>query len=287
MKRLALRAIALAAVAAGLWFTLRGVSGSQLLHALALTRVPFVAAWSMALLAVGSVARTARFGALLPRSGRRASFLDLWSAVLLGLAGNNVLPLRAGELVRTRETVALGYPLGQVAVAQVAEKGIDAVSLVAYATPVLAVHLGGRFVVLLACLAPVCVVLARWTAGRFRVEPRQLMVSLGWAFAADAFEVALIAVCLHGLGLPAGLVSSVTVFVGVNLAIALPSTPGNVGAMEAGAALPLIALGVDADAAVAFALVYRAVQWLPVTLAGAILWARRIITPPPARARAS
>ena len=100
-------------------------------------------------------------------------------------------------------------------------------------------------------------------------------------------EVAIIAVCLHGLGLPAGLGPSVTVFACVNLAIVLPSTPGNVGAQEAGAALALIALGVDRETAVAFALVYRAVQWLPVTLAGAIVWARRMIVAPPARASAS
>jgi uncharacterized membrane protein YbhN (UPF0104 family) len=287
MRRLVLRVVVIAGVAAGLWLTLRGVSGSQLVHALARTRIPFVAVWGVALLAVGSVARTLRFGALLPRTGPRAPFVDLWSAVLLGSAGNNVLPLRAGELVRTRETVAAGYPLAQVAVAQVAEKVVDAASLVAYAAPVLAVHLGGRSLLVLALLLPAGIVLVGWTARRFRVEPRQLVVSLAWSLVADAVEVAIVAVCLHGLGLPAGLVPSVSVFTGVNLAIALPSTPGNVGTLEAGAALPLVALGVDADAAVAFALVYRVVQWLPVTLAGAIVWARRMIVSPPARARAS
>jgi uncharacterized membrane protein YbhN (UPF0104 family) len=287
MRRIALRAIAIAAVAATLWLTLRGVSGSQLLHALALTRILFVVVWSVALLAVSSVVRTKRFEALLPRSGPQTSFVELWSAVLLGSAGNNVLPLRAGELVRTRETVAAGYPLAQVAIAQVAEKVIEAASLVAFAAPVLALHVGSRVALLAACLLLAGAMLARWTARRFHVEPRQLVVSLAWSLAADAVEVAIVAVGLHGLGLPAGLVPSVTVFAGVNLAIALPSTPGNIGALEAGAALPLIALGVDREAAVAFALVYRAVQWLPVTLAGAIVWARRAIVSQPSRARAS
>jgi uncharacterized protein (TIRG00374 family) len=100
-------------------------------------------------------------------------------------------------------------------------------------------------------------------------------------------EIALIAVCLGGLGLPAGLLPSVMVYAGVNLAIAVPSTPGNVGVFEAGAALPLIALGVEHDAAVAFALLYRAVQWLPVTLAGGLVWARRMVASEPERASAS
>jgi uncharacterized protein (TIRG00374 family) len=67
----------------------------------------------------------------------------------------------------------------------------------------------------------------------------------------------------------------VTVFAAVNLAIAMPATPGNIGAFEAGAALPLMATGVDRDTAVAFAILYRAVQWLPVTALGAALFALR------------
>jgi hypothetical protein len=274
------------AVAMGIWLALRSVSGAKLLHALAPTRVAFVAGWCVTLLAVGSVARSIRFAALLPRTPH-AHLIDLWSAVLLGSAGNNVLPLRAGELVRTRETVAAGYPLARVVVAQVAEKVVDAASLIAYATPVLAAHLGGRFTPVFAGLVVTGVLFVGWAAPRFRVAPGQLAASLAWSLVADAVEVAIVAVCLHGLGLPAGLVRSLTVFVGVNVAIALPGVPGNLGAQEAGAALPLIALGVDADAAVAFALVYRAVQWLPVTLAGGVVWARRMIVSPATRARAS
>ena len=287
MRHVLLRVMTIAAVAVGLWLALRGVLVSQLLHALALTRVAFVAGWCGILLAVGSVARGLRFGALLSRPGPRAPFIDLWSAVLLGSASNNVLPFRAGELVRTRETVAAGYPLARVLVAQVAEKVVDAVSLIAYAAPVLAAHLGGRFAALLAGLFVAGVVLAGWTGPRFHVTLQQLATSLAWSLVADAVEIAIVGVCLQGLGLPAGLVTSVTVFASVNLAIALPGAPGNLGALEAGAALPLIALGVNADAAVAFALVYRAVQWLPVTLAGGVVWARRVLASPAARARAS
>ncbi len=275
LRRAALRAIAIATAAVGLWLTFRGVSGVQLLRAVAMTRMPFVVAWSLALLALGSLLRTARYVALLPRWTPRAGFARLWSVVLLSAAANNVLPLRAGELVRTRETVMAGYPLAQVAVAQVAEKAIEATTLVACATPVLAVYLGGRTGFVLLGVAAAGAALARLAVRRFRIEPRQLAVALGWALAADAAEIAIIAVCLHGLGLAAGLLPSVAVFAGVNLAIALPSTPANVGAFEAGAALPLVALGTDRSAAVAFALVYRAVQWLPVTLAGTAVWARR------------
>jgi uncharacterized membrane protein YbhN (UPF0104 family) len=288
MRRSALRAIVLAAVVAGTWFTLRGISGSQLLHALARTDLPFVAAFGLPLLAVGSVLRTGRYRALLPALDTSPPFFDLWPCVILSMAGNNVLPLRAGELLRTRESVAAGYRLSRVAIAQLAVKVVEASTLAIYATPALAAHVGYRRPLLVITgLTVLGALVAGWTARRFQVEPRQLLTSLAWSLVADAVEIAIIAVCLKGLGLSAGLLPSVTVFAAVNLAVALPSTPGNVGAFEAGAALSLISIGVERDAAVAFAFVYRAVQWPPVTLAGAVLWTKRMVASPPARAGAS
>jgi uncharacterized membrane protein YbhN (UPF0104 family) len=279
-------------VGAGLWLALRGVSGSQLLHALEGTRVVFIAALALPLLAVSLLPRTARYAALLSRSGRRDGRFVLWPAVLLSMAGNNVLPLRAGELLRTRESVAAGYPVRQVAIAQLTEKIVEAATLVVFAAPVVAWRIGGRAALLLAGAAAAVSSLGgwgwvHWTRPHLRIARSQLATSLAWSLVADVVEIAVIAVCLHGVGLSAGVVPSVTVFAGVNLAIALPSTPGNLGTLEAGSALPLVALGVDHDAAVAFACVYRVVQWLPVTVAGAIVWLSRVGSTPAGRARVS
>lgn len=289
MRRILGRGLTFAIVGAGLWLALRGVSGSQLLQALARTHVVFVAVLALPLLAVGLLPRTARYGALLPRPSPRDGRFELWSAVLLSMAGNNVLPLRAGELLRTRESVAAGYPLRQVAIAQLVEKVVEVATLVACATPVLAWQVGGRTALTLAAAAVAGSSLAgwglmRWTRRRFRIAPLQLAASLAWSLVADAVEIAVIVVCLRGVGLSAGLVPSVTVFAGVNLAIALPSTPGNLGTLEAGATLPLVALGVEHDAALAFACVYRVVQWLPITVAGAIVWVIRMGSTPAGRA---
>ena len=287
MRRIVLRGLTFAVVGAGLW-----LSGSQLLHALERTRIVFVAALALPLLAVGLMPRTARYGALLPRSPPREGRFYLWPAVLLSMAGNNVLPLHAGELLRTRASVAAGHPLRQVAIAQLAEKVVEAATLVACAAPILAWQMGGRTARMLAGLGLAASSLAgwglmRWARRRLRIAPRQLAASLAWSLVADAVEIAVIAVCLRGVGVTAGLVTSVTVFAGVNLAIALPSTPGNLGTLEAGAALPLVALGVDHDAALAFACVYRVVQWLPITVAGAIVWMIRTGSSPAGRARVS
>jgi uncharacterized membrane protein YbhN (UPF0104 family) len=286
MRRLRRGAVATAAVAAGLAITLRGVAGHELLRAVAEARLSFVAAYSLPLLALGSALRTARYGALLPVFARPRSS-ELWAIIILSAAANNVLPLKAGEVLRTKDTVAAGVSLPRVVTAQLAEKVVEIATLVVCVAPVLVMHVGfgGPAPVTsgFLCLGAVG---AGWAARHFGVRVRQLVRSFAWSIASDAVEIAVIAVCLGGLGLPAGLLPSVTVFTGVNLAIAVPLTPANVGAFEAGAALPLIALGVGHDSAVAFAFIYRAVQWLPVTLAGALVWARRMMVSRPERARA-
>jgi uncharacterized membrane protein YbhN (UPF0104 family) len=58
------------------------------------------------------------------------------------------------------------------------------------------------------------------------------------------------------------------VLLSLNLAIAVPSTPAQVGAFELGASAPLALLGVPPERALAFALLYHVMQALPTTLAG-------------------
>jgi uncharacterized membrane protein YbhN (UPF0104 family) len=241
----------------------------ELLGALARTHGSFIAATCVPLLVFGSVLRTGRYRALLPRT----HFFDIWSAVVLSGAANNVLPLRAGELVRTRETVVAGVPLRNVISAQLVEKLVEAATLLLWATPAVATYLGlAHPMSTIACVLVLGAVAVAWAARRYaEIEVAQLASSGAWALVSDALEVAVVAACLQGVGAPAGLVPSVAVFAAVNLAIAVPSTPGNVGAQEAGASLALMATGVDRDTAVAFALVYRAAQWLPTTLLGAAL----------------
>jgi uncharacterized membrane protein YbhN (UPF0104 family) len=273
LRRYAPRAVAAALVVVGLWVVIRGIEVRELLGALARTNGSFIVATSVSLLAVGSVLRTGRYRALLPPT----RWLDIWSAIVLSGAANNVLPLRAGELVRTRETVGAGVPLRRVVSAQIAEKIVEAGTLVLWATPAVASYAGLR-----SPMTTVGVVLGlgaavvTWAARRYgEIGMTRLASAAAWALVADALEIAVVAACLRGVGAPAGLVPSVAVFAAVNVAISVPSTPGNLGAQEAGAALPLMALGVEQDTAVAFALIYRAVQWLPITVAGAALLALR------------
>ncbi len=265
----------------GLWVVVRGSTPHELFGVLRRSHGLFLLGVTVPLFAAGSVLRTGRYRALLPIG--LTQFSPVWSAVVVSGAANNLLPLRAGELLRTRDTVAAGVPLRRVIPAQVAEKAIEAATLILWASPALATYAGIRHPLLTASLVLALGSAALlWLARRYaEIAVAQMASSAAWSLAADGVEIALIAACLASVGAPASLLSSVTVFTAVNLAIAMPATPGNIGAFEAGAALPLIAAGVDRETAVAFALLYRAVQWLPVTTVGAVLLAFR------PRARAS
>jgi uncharacterized membrane protein YbhN (UPF0104 family) len=277
MRRI-VRAVAIVAVIAGVWLAARGVSVTDLVRALRSTAIAPLVTGALALLAVGFAFRAARFRTLLREMTGNAGvrFWDVVASVLLSQAANNVLPLRAGELVRTRDFAEAGLPLRRVLAAQGAEKLVEATTLILICAPVLAADFGNRrLAIAFAALVTACVPLSIWIARRGPVRPAELARAVGWSLAADAVEIALIALTLRSLGLDAGIRRCVTVLGAVNLAILLPSTPGHIGAYEAGAALGLVVLGATHDSAVAFALLYRLVQWVPITAGGGVVCALR------------
>jgi uncharacterized membrane protein YbhN (UPF0104 family) len=270
---------------AGVVAAIRSVSVEQVVRVLQGANPRWVAA-SLPLLAANFLFRSARFAELLgapppphPAVPRRGFI----SSVVLNHAANNVLPFRAGDFIRTRDFVARGYSVVSVALTQIVEKAIEGTSLVVCAAPVMGsfVIKGGHYLwpalVLLVMAGP----LAAWAVRQVRriVRERETWkLSLGAAqvsrafllsLAADLMDVALIFVCGVSLGLDMPLSRCLAVYGGVNLAIAIPSTPGHLGALEAGASLSLMALGVPQPQALAFALLYRVVQWVPVTAGGA------------------
>jgi uncharacterized protein (TIRG00374 family) len=97
-----------------------------------------------------------------------------------------------------------------------------------------------------------------------RVVAAVVAMSLGiWLL-----EVAMIILCARAIHLPIGPALATIILLGINLAIALPSMPASAGTFEGGASLVLVLSGVAKGPAVAFALLYHAVQVIPVTIAG-------------------
>ncbi len=99
-------------------------------------------------------------------------------------------------------------------------------------------------------------------------SPAVLLRSLWWSTVSDLTDVGMLGLCLLSVGAHLPLSAWVLTFLGINLAIAIPSTPGQVGVLEAGAVLILHQLGVPSGEALAFALLYHAAHIVPLTILG-------------------
>jgi uncharacterized membrane protein YbhN (UPF0104 family) len=285
--RLLVTTATLALTATALISLARHASLRELLRALRSADGWLLALGVLPALALNQVSRIGRFAHLLRGPhGRQPRFAHLLSAVVLSQAANNVLPLRAGEAVRTRETVLRGVPLPRVVSAQLLEKTIEVALMVLVVAPVVAFgalrHVAALPLLLgSAALLAATVLVVRlrgkreWLARLTDWSRVDLATSIGWALVADVAEILVVALTARSVGLPLGIAGSIAVLGSVNLAILLPSTPANLGTLECGAVAALLGLGTPHEAALAFAVVYRIVQFLPITLAGAALLAAR------------
>jgi len=286
--------IAAWAIAAGVAFlAARRVDFSALGSALHRAGWGFVALAVLCNVIANTLARVRRWQVLLePIPHRqRASFLDLARLFYAATAISNLLPARAGEAVRVIELYRRrGYPVGGLIAAQLAEKGIEIVSLGivcgACALPpgphsaplALAGSLAGAAVIMLVALPRG----ARSGAGRFGEALRAVhaerswMPSLLWSVLSDGTDLLLVGLCLRALDIDAPPAVWALILLSVNAAILLPSTPGQIGVLEAGAVLALTAAGVATEPALAFALVYHAVHLVPSSVLGVLAISLRL-----------
>jgi uncharacterized protein (TIRG00374 family) len=107
-------------------------------------------------------------------------------------------------------------------------------------------------------------------------RPGLLIPALGWTWFADFIDLLTIGLCLNAIPIHIGVASWFLVILTVNLAIALPIVPGNIGMHEGGAMLALAAFQVSHQKALTFAVVYHATQALPIAAVG--LWALHVLT---------
>lgn len=221
---------------------------------------------------------------------RTVGALRLWRYLFAFYAANNLLPGRAGELVRihllrTREDVPA---LAAISVA-VVEKAFDAIALLLLALPLplllpglprsvtvamLLLGAGGLGALVAAWLVARLGDAARGRLGRLadgaavvrRAGPFATALALSLVtHVADAVAIAL---CLAAVGIHAPPAAPLLVLLALAVTLAVPSTPSGLGAFELAAVAALRLLGVAPERALAFALVYHAMQVIPVTLLG-------------------
>lgn len=109
--------------------------------------------------------------------------------------------------------------------------------------------------------------------------------TLFYSFVSDFVDVGMLGLCLYGVGIHVGPVGWLLVFLTVNLAIVVPSTPGQIGVHEAGTVLVLSALGIEPNVALAGALIYHAVHVVPTTVIGLICLRTQFLRDEPSAAK--
>jgi glycosyltransferase 2 family protein len=234
----------------------------------------------------------------LARAVKPVPVLTVLSCAYVGYAASAVLPMRAGEAVRTELLArSAGLPrtvaLGTVAIDHTVNGTV--MFLLAATLPLfLPVPVWTRVVVwggvlVAAALFAVMLRLARKPSQRvhppgklmdlvLRVRgglvglrnPRAALGAYAAAMGAWTLEITTTMVALAAFHLPHGIAPAMAVLFGVNLALAIPAPPANLGNFELGAGFALVALGGERDHAAAFALGLHALQVLPTLVMGAI-----------------
>jgi uncharacterized protein (TIRG00374 family) len=279
------------------WDALRGVEWPWLV----LAAVPF---------ALGLWLRALRWRLVL-RASVPVTQSEVTSLMLIGLAVNNLLPVRAGEVVRA---VLMERQHGgsrvRVLATIVVERVFDGLVLALFLVLVLATRGGNGVLQLLVLVMGLGFVVAMtvlvWITARPEVSHRQLVRLLGLAptrlrpearrwmdnFIAGLSQLnglragtAVLVASVGSWGLEAvaywfvgegfGLGLDPWLYLGVtgaaNLSIAAPSTSGGIGPFEFFAREVLVVFGATSAVATAYALALHALILVPVVLAGLLL----------------
>jgi uncharacterized membrane protein YbhN (UPF0104 family) len=281
--KLFLRVVGFLIIGVSAYLFVRHIDGHALAGALGRARPTLLAV--AGLLAVGQLACRASVFRTLLFPVVAIPWLRVQRFMLATSATTAVVPGRAGEFMRAYllkrdDNVAVASTAAVTAV----EKGLEILSLFLVLAPVpfLLQHLPawvGRATLVAAGIAAgllsVTAILAtrtrppRWLASfsagleivrRPSLFGKALLMELGsWLL-----DFACVLSVMRAVGVSAPAASGLLVLLAVNLAIALPVVPGNLGTFELGALAALQPFGVTAELGLAVGLLYHMAQVLPI-----------------------
>jgi len=290
---LGLRFAAIAAIGVLLWLFARELEWGKLASALKNAKI-----WPLAVAAALNFAclwgKSACWRILLaPKYHVKVS--RLFRYTIAAFATSVIAPARAGEVVRLWTLKRRdGVPVADAAAVAVAEKLLDGVSMLILVAPVpwLLPDLPawvGEAILTCSAIAVVTLVaiyiavgrvsdkeggswLRRFIAGMHVVRsPKRLvgaLISLILVWVADLVMVNLV---MYAVGIDVSPAAGLLILFTLNLTIMVPSTPAQIGALEVGALAATDLLGIPREPALAFALLYHALQVLPLLVAGLVL----------------
>lgn len=239
-----------------------------------------------------------------------ASPSHLFSAVMIGFMANNVLPLRAGELVRAYLASRRGRLSFWTALATlVVERVLDALAVIVILAglvlviPVpselkwaallfLSLDLVAMAVLIALAVTPrrfraaVAILSGRWPGFQAKSlgildtfgvglegirTPAHLLPILSWSIALWVVYALSAWTGLAAAHIPPSMTMAWAIIAFVGLGVSLPSAPGFVGVVQAAIVLALALFGVPRAEALSFSFLYHASQFIPITLLGWIL----------------
>ena len=268
------------------WGTLRGVRPLPLLAAVACMGVVY---WLQA----------ARWRRIADTGLGQRRFVEM---VVAGVAVNNVLPGRVGDLLRARWVSRGSYSGGRGLATVMLDRAFDILALVAFLLVSLPLVTDegwvDRIVVgsLVVLVAVWVLILAARSYTRRRPRSRRAHRGLPRRFLRDTLEGlsdplsaerglvwfgisvaawgtwALAAIFVgRAVGVELTLVDAIFVTAALNLGVAIPSSPGFVGTYQWLGVSALALFGIGREAGLAFAICMQAVWFVPTTIAGAVI----------------
>ena len=307
-----LRLLALCAVSLlCLWLAVQGVDMWELAPAISGADGRFLAL--TVVFTVGTLfVRAWRWGILLPPAGK-ANSVDLFIATCIGLTAVSLLPARMGEVVRAYALharsgisvstalatlvvervldlaavlAALGVVLIQLPLPEWVQRGGEALlladAIILVALIMLQRYPGTACLLVRRSLAPLSTTWAGRVEGLLTTfvdglnilsRPVHLLAALGWTLVLWAVVSLAILSNLEALRLPATPLNALTVLAVLSLGLIVPSGPGFVGTFEFFAVSSLVMLGIPRTPAMAFAIVFHTIQFLPTVVLGVVcLW---------------
>ncbi|MDI6808722.1 MAG: lysylphosphatidylglycerol synthase transmembrane domain-containing protein [Candidatus Eisenbacteria bacterium] len=273
-----------------LWLAFRGIAPGEILRSL-LRVSPFYLTLALMGNLLLVVFKTLKWRLILGPV-KRVSLFNLFSASLIGFASSNLLPAKVGELTKVyavckSESLGALPVLGTVALDRVLEgAAMVLVMFFVFAStdvPGWLKSSGLSVSVISLILLPVLYVMASTRLGErfsFLARLKQgFMILRSPASFVSAFLLSILIWCIHALilqffflayGLTLPVWAPILFLVVVNLAIAVPSLPSAVGALEYAGITSLLYMGVDRDLAASLVLLYHFVMSFPVTVLGIV-----------------
>jgi glycosyltransferase 2 family protein len=254
------------------------------------------------LYALVTLLRGERWHQILHMTGVNTRRADSYGLTTVGYMGNNVLPARAGEMLRVvllsnRTQAGKRSLFGTV----VAERVLDATALAAIFAvvvfgilreadvptdkPLLVVAIGATLAI--AALGALHIVRRRGALGRLREfirplagAPRALLSRQGVALLAVSFliwavEASVYLAVAHATGLDMSGMGALYIVAFTNLVAMLPAGPGYLGTFDAAVVVGVKAIGGTGSQAVSYLLLLRFILFLPITVVGLIVLVTR------------